>query len=436
MTYKQALDYINSLECLGIRFGLSNVKKVSGFLGKPEKSFRSIHIAGTNGKGSVAVMLDNVLREAGFITGLYTSPHLIDLTERIQVNGRRISKRELARLAGTVRGAVKKLSLKLTYFEFLTVIAFLFFALKEVDIAVLETGMGGRLDATNVIENPLVSVITNIDYEHMDYLGSTLESIAGEKAGIIKKKGTVVTGVRNGRALEVIKKVCKEKEAKLFCAGKDISARILRTDNGFQEFSYKGIYSAYGGLRIKLRGEHQVWNTALAVGAIEVLRSKEVPVSEESIRKGLAGSAWPGRLELLKIKAGGKRVRIILDGAHNPSGIVSLGDFLRGKYICYDDLILVFGSLEDKDFKLMASGIVPLADRVVIVSPKVKRALNRSMLRDEVLKYARGNNVYDSRTVSEGLRKAIELSGSKSLVCIAGSLYVIGEAKRALKRWV
>ncbi len=433
MLFNKALSYINSLGCLGIRFGLSNVNKVLGLLDNPEKNFRSVHIAGTNGKGSVAVMTGSILEEAGFKTGLYTSPHLIDLSERIKVNGRRISKRDVARLTGTVRNASGRLSLELTYFEFLTVVAFLYFALKEVDIVVLETGMGGRLDATNVIKNPLVSVITNIDYEHMDYLGNSLKSIAREKAGIIKKNGTVITATKDKEALEVIKDVCRKKDGKLFCAGRDLDTSISSVNNRFQEFDYQGISNNYKGLKIRLRGEHQVQNAALAVGAVEVLGLRNINVSETHIRKGLAGASWPGRLDFIKLNAGGKRIRVILDGAHNPSGIESLKEFLSGGSITYDDLILVFGALSDKDVQLMTSGIVPLADRVIAVSPQVKRALSRTTLKKEILKYKNTSDVFTARTVGEGVRKAVEMAFSNSLICVSGSLYVVGKAIEILE---
>ena len=430
MTYKNALEYINSLESLGIIFGLSNILKVLKHSGNPEKSLKFIHIAGTNGKGSVAAMVSSVLKEASFKVGLYTSPHLVELAERIQLNGRKIPSGALADITGRVKGLVESLCVKLTYFEFVTVVAFIYFAREKTDIVVLETGMGGRLDATNVIKTPLVSVITNIDFEHTEYLGKTLKSITGEKAGIIKKNSAVITGVAIAEALNVIVDACRKKNSRLFCLGRDISTDTVKAGSRFQEFNYNGIFSNYRGLKLQLRGKHQVQNAALSVAAIEALRLKGVHIKEKHIRRGIYKAKWPGRLELVRLKHSGREVRIILDGAHNSAGIFSLREFLLGKTLAYNRLILVLGILADKDYKMMISAIVPLADRVILVAPKTTRALDRPSLKREAMKYIDDKKICIERTVVSGISRAIDIYKTNNLICVAGSLYVIGEAMK------
>jgi dihydrofolate synthase/folylpolyglutamate synthase len=444
MTYQQVLDYLSSSERLGIKFGLSNIKKLLQAIGFCYDKFGIIHITGTNGKGSVAVFLSSILQEAGFRVGLYTSPHLVDFRERIQVDGRYISRRRVAQLfpkllflTGTTR---PELTVRPTYFEIMTALALEYFSQANVEIAILEVGMGGRLDATNVFNHSLVSIITNVALEHTEYLGKKISDICREKAGIIKRNGIVITGVRQRRALEVIKEVCEKKKARLFLLGKDIAVQQVnqrRNGNGFcdfQIFHYQGIFNHFQDLKIKLLGRHQIENAGLALAAIEALKLRGIDVAENHLRKGLEKASWPGRLEVLNyVNRKGKDCRVVLDGAHNPAAIRCLKNALVNGVIPCKRIILVLGILKDKDVKKMVAEIVPLCQKVVVTSPRTERAFNKSLLRKEVLNYLPANRVRIADDVEEALNKALEIANPDDLVCVTGSLYTVGEAKSLLQ---
>jgi len=444
MTYQQVLDYLSSSEHLGIKFGLSNIKKLLRDIGFCYEKFRIIHITGTNGKGSVAIFLSSILKEAGFRVGLYTSPHLVDFRERIQVDGSYISKRRVVelfpKLLFLTRTTRPELSVKPTYFEIMTALALQYFSQANVEIAILEVGMGGRLDATNVFKHSLVSIITNVDLEHTEYLGKKISDISREKAGIVKRNGIVITGVKQRRALEVIEGVCQKKKARLFLLGKDMNVQQVnqrRNDNDFcdfQKFDYQGIFNSFRDLKIKLLGRHQIENAGLALGAIEALKLRGIHVTEKHLRKGLEKATWPGRLEVLNcVNWKGKDCRVVLDGAHNPAAIRCLKNaFLEG-VIPHRRIILVLGILKDKDVKKMVAEIVPLCQEVVVTSPRTERAFNKSLLRREILKYLPSNRVRIGDGVEGALKKALEIANSDDLICVTGSLYTVGEARSALK---
>ena len=445
MTYQQVLDYLSGSERLGIKFGLSNIRKLLRATGIWDEKFQIIHITGTNGKGSVAIFLSSIFKEAGFRVGLYTSPHLVDFRERIQVDGRYISKRRvtelLSQLLFLTRTPRRELSLKPTYFEIMTTLALQYFSQVNVEIAILEVGMGGRLDATNVFKNSLVSIITNVNYEHTEYLGKKISDISREKAGIIKRNGIVITGVKQRRALEVIEGVCQKKKARLFLLGKDFKAQPVdqRRKAGdfcdFQRFNYQGFFDSFRDLKIKLLGRHQIENAALALGAIEGLKLRGIQVAEKHLRKGLEKATWPGRLEVLNcVNPKGEDRRIVLDGAHNPAATRCLRNALLEGVIPYRRIILVLGILKDKDVKRMVAEIVPLCKEVVVTSPRTERALDKNLLRKEVLNYLPSNRVRIGDGVGGALQSALEIANSDDLICVTGSLYTVGEAKSALKR--
>ena len=445
MTYPQVLDYLSASERLGIKFGLSNIKKLLRATGIGDEKFRIIHITGTNGKGSVAIFLSSILREAGFRVGLYTSPHLIDFRERIQVDGRYISKRKVTELLSQLlfftRAPRAKFSLKPTYFEIMTALALQYFSQANVEIAILEVGMGGRLDATNVFNHSLVSIITNVNHEHTEYLGKRISDISREKAGIIKKNGIVITGVKQKRALEIIKRVCRKKKTRLFRLGKDIKVqqinqrRDINNFCDFQRFDYQGIFDSFIDLKIKLLGRHQIENAALALGAIEGLRLRGIHVAENHLRKGLEKATWSGRLEVLNcVNWKGENCKVVLDGAHNPSAMRSLKNALLEGVIPYRRIILVLGILKDKDVKKIMAEIVPLCQEVVVTSPRTERGLDKNLLRREVINYLPSGRVMMENGVGEALMRALEGANRDDLICVTGSLYTVGEAKRALKR--
>ncbi|MBI2400427.1 MAG: bifunctional folylpolyglutamate synthase/dihydrofolate synthase, partial [Deltaproteobacteria bacterium] len=291
---KGIIDYLYSLERHGIKPGLERVSALFTALGNPQDSFKSIHVAGTNGKGSVCSMTASVLIDAGFRTGLYTSPHLIKFNERISVAGKNISENELIEAAREVKAASKKAGLSdVTFFEFTTAMAFLHFRKKKVEFALVETGMGGRLDATNLV-TPVVSVITNIGLDHTAWLGSTIKEIAFEKAGIIKPGVPVITGEAARTALSVIKAAAKKASSPIFIMGQDFHA-----EGKCASFSYSGLSGGLTGLKLRMNGGHQVGNAALALAAIELLRAQGVHITALAIRKGLKETCWPGRFEIL-----------------------------------------------------------------------------------------------------------------------------------------
>lgn len=409
--------YLFELNSSVIRLGLEPVKKLLSALQNPQDSYPSILVGGTNGKGSIAVTISAILRAAGYRVGLYTSPHLVDLRERIRVNDTMIADEELDNLIDVVRSHINE---DLTYFEFLTAIAFLYFQKKQVDVAVLEVGLGGRLDATNVV-TPLISIISNISLEHQEYLGYRLSDIAREKAGIIPQGGTCLTAAKQAAALDVINSICEERSAKLYRLGKHINVR--RHSGG--TFSYKGIDGKkYSRLYSNLKGRHQIENTALAVTAIELLNQRGLPVCEKALLQGLESTTWEGRLEIL-----GSAPQIVLDGGHNPAGIKTLCRTLQDSF-AYRNLILIFGVLHDKNFKVMMKLIAPLAHIVIITKPESERAVPPSALRDLADSYCSHVEVVEEPV--KAFERSMELAAREDMICVAGSLYLIGAIKKYL----
>jgi dihydrofolate synthase / folylpolyglutamate synthase len=413
MTYRETLAYLSGLNPQGIRFGLDPIRSLLGRLKDPQGSFPSVLIAGTNGKGSVAAMTASILTTAGFKTGLYTSPDLIDVRERIRIDGRMISREETASCVDEVRG---RLQGDVTYFEFLTAMAFLHFQRQEVDIAVLEVGMGGRLDATNTV-SPLVSVITNISLEHREYLGNTLEKIAYEKGGIIHSGGVCLTAARQKPVIGTLEAICRERGARLFRLGKEIRTALHRDG----AFSYWGIWSRHEGLCCPLAGKHQISNAALAVGAIEAIADAGFRVEKAAISEGLRQTRWEGRLEILQHSP-----MLLVDGAHNPAGVATLCRALRNDFP-HRRLILLFGVLGDKDYRTMAKRLFLLADRVILTRPNSERALSPEKLRLAAERFRENIEVIENPR--DALRHALSLAGKEDLVCAAGSLYLVGEVK-------
>src|SRR5512143_3207423 len=317
LSYQGTIDYLYALQKHGVKLGLANTVTLMARLGNPHRAFRSIHVAGTNGKGSTSAFLASVLQAAGCRTGLYTSPHLVSFTERIRVDGAPIPEARVVELAERVREAYSRSAgtgrdgaMSPTFFEVTTAVAFCYFAEEGVDIAVVEVGMGGRLDSTNVV-TPLVSVITNIDIEHTEYLGGTLEQIAGEKAGIIKPGVPVVTGAMQPEAKGVIEREAAAKGSPVYLLAREFRA-VNVVAGREQVFDYRGLDAAYRGLHVRMLGRHQVDNASLALAAVECLRDAGVAVDETAVRRGLERALWEGRLE--RVAQGPD---IYLDGAHN-----------------------------------------------------------------------------------------------------------------------
>ncbi|MDG4476416.1 bifunctional folylpolyglutamate synthase/dihydrofolate synthase [Thiovibrio frasassiensis] len=438
MQYQEAWTFLDNLQFFKIKLGLESMSQFLESVGNPHRALRFLHVAGTNGKGSVSTTLREILTRAGYRVGLYTSPHLSCVRERFRLDDRFISEEEFARQAGVIREVLGER--QITYFEFATALALLWFAEEQVDVAILEVGMGGRLDATNVV-TPLVSVITNVSMDHEQYLGNTLAAVAYEKAGVIKPGVPVVAGVSADESLAVVEEVCRERKAPLFLLGREFAT--LRGEEGGWE--YRGIDSSHSltGLQCRLKGGYQIGNAALALAALELV-SGVLPVDGEAIRQGLLSVAWPGRLEYFCL-ADGKQVecpaesatdqtptlrRYLLDGAHNPAGVESLLDALVSEF-SYVRLILVWGCMADKDVAATLTAIAPLADRIIFTRPESERSATVAQL-TAILPEEDRAKAQGAATVAESLAMAADLADSGDLICVAGSLYLVGAARKIL----
>ncbi len=411
------IEYLSSLKGIGVRLGLEPVTRLLRRLGNPQRRYKAVLVGGTNGKGSIAALVASILTCRGYRVGLYTSPHLVDFNERIRVDGRAVSRRDLRSLIAEIRGLVRE---DVTYFEFTTALAFLHFLRAGVDIAVLEVGLGGRLDATNVVR-PAVAVISNISLEHRAYLGGRLADIAREKGGIIKPGGLVVTAARQKIVIETLEAICRRQKARVFRVGRDIRVR----HSGGGTFSYYGIGRHFRDLRIHLPGRHQITNAACALGAVELLGRSGLHVDEASVREGLSSCRWEGRLEVLR-----ERPTVVVDGAHNPAGASVLREALE-KNFSFRKLILVFGVLADKDYRRMLRRLVPLADHVILTRPREERALSPGIAA-RFVRQGTGRRAEVVEESGQALTHALRLAGKRDLVCVTGSLYLIGETRARL----
>ncbi len=418
--YNNCLKSLYSLKRFGIILGLSVIRDILENLGNPQRNYSCIHVAGTNGKGSVASGLAAVLYAAGYKTGLYTSPHLVRFNERIVINNKPVINRAVVESYESVKNAHKG-NREPTYFEYATAMGLYEFGRQKVDWAVIETGMGGRLDATNII-NPALSIITNISIEHREYLGNTISEITAEKAGIIKTGKPVITGVKQEKAAEVINRIAFEKSAPVFRLGKDF--KIRKKSSG--AFTYYGIEHTWKDLSTGLLGNYQADNAAIVLAACELLNQKKATLPIKDIRKGLKENIWPGRLEIVSTSP-----LIILDGAHNLVAARNLAKYLSGN-LSDKNIILVTGILDDKPYKAMLKTLLPICKKVILTQAGIDRALPTETLAAEAKKITPHVKMIPS--VAEAVNFAIQSASSKDAICIAGSLYVIGEAKQALKK--
>ncbi|MBW1740001.1 MAG: bifunctional folylpolyglutamate synthase/dihydrofolate synthase [Deltaproteobacteria bacterium] len=413
------LSALYRLRRFGIKLGLTTISRLLRGLGNPQDRFPAIHIAGTNGKGSIAAFLSSVLAQGGYKVGLYTSPHLVRFNERIQINGCPISDKDLAQVAEAVQRIYAQAEPP-TFFECATAMAFYYFASEGVDWAVLETGMGGRYDATNIV-HPKASIISNISMEHQEYLGNTLAKIAREKAGIIKKGAGVVTGTRQKGPLRVIEQAAVEKGVPLYRLGKEI--RIRKNKEG--SFTYLGIRRRWPRVKIGLLGDHQITNAALALGTVELLQEKGLHLTDEAIYTGLASTRWPGRLEVAS-----KEPFILLDGAHNPSAVRTLKKFLENTS-AFRRLTLVLGILKDKAWKPMLRELADVADRIILTRPRYERAADPHELASFVRPMKQDLVIIPY--LPDAISLALEEASPADAVCITGSLYMVGDAKAYLE---
>jgi dihydrofolate synthase/folylpolyglutamate synthase len=426
MTPSGCRDYLGRLQHFGIKLGLENVAVLCAALGNPQNQFLSIHVAGTNGKGSVSAMLAGIMRAHGLRTGLYTSPHLARVEERIRIDGETVGPARfrglLTRLKGVIDGlmAEGRLVYHPTYFEVLTALAFLQFAERDVDVAVLEVGMGGRFDATNVVR-PLVSVITTIARDHEEHLGSTLEKIAFEKAGIVKPRVPAVCGVSGGPALRVIRRAARERGTVLTeVFGKGRMLETARVRDG-----YRFIYTGEGGryaFTPGLAGRHQGANAAVAIGTAEVLSRTWKPFDKNKVLEAIRETRWEGRLETVR-----RRPLVLLDGAHNPEGAEALAAYLED--VIRRPVVMVLAAMKDKDLRAMTRSLFPLASAVVLTRVPYKRSASPEELLAAAPPSFNGP-VFLEPDTRKAVELALSLSGRRVPVVIAGSLFLVGEVKR------
>jgi len=419
--YKDSLEYLYGLERHGIIFGLVNIQNILKSLGNPHKKLKAIHIGGTNGKGSTAAMIQSILSRCGYRVGLYTSPHLISFTERIRIDDREITEAEVVGLTKRIRGSIEegRIPETFTFFDFTTAMAMLYFVKAGVDLAILEVGLGGRLDSTNVID-PLLTIITNISLDHREYLGDTLKEVAREKAGIIKEGRALITAATQPEIVDLFRGVCLEKRAPFFRVGQDFRGRRA----GPYRFHYHGRNLTLSNLELKLAGRHQIINAITALGAIEMFKGNGYRIGDEAIYEGLRGVQWPGRLEVVL-----ECPTVLLDGAHNPVAAQRLREALVDGFH-YERLLLALGIMNDKDYRRIISILVPLAEVIVLCKPRCERAASPQVLLNEVKRMGKRGKVVED--VGEAVQSLLSMASGKDLVCITGSFYTIGEAKAFL----
>ena len=446
--YNQALAYLYGLQKFGIKFGLSKTENLLKAFGDPQRKLRLIHVAGSNGKGSVSAMLASVYSRMGYMTGLFTSPHLVDFRERFQINGRMISQEQTLDLIQEIQEKTDP-GEPPTFFEFVTAMALIYFHRQEVDLGIMEVGLGGRLDATNTIF-PLMTIITTITLEHQEFLGKTLKKIALEKAGIIKNRVPLVSGVTQKGIQVLYQKICREKNVPFFLAGRDFKTR-KRGQGKFDYFGRGGLVGEKGKsfsflgkgafnaerrtpnalgmkkqmelkeLHLGLLGNHQIKNACLALTAVHLLQAEGFPVTEEKIREGLRKVFWPARMEILS-----QRPFVILDGAHNKGAMKVLAEGLRENFL-YQRFFLIIGIMKDKDIRGVMSQIAPLADFVFLTRAEYERSAEPEVLKTHLTGIQVPCRLFPG--IPQAMDQALQEAGEGDLICITGSLFVAGEAR-------
>ena len=407
------LELLGRNEYTGQKPDITRTKKFLNLCDNPQDEFPAVHITGTNGKGSVAVTIAKILEKSGYKAGLYTSPHLIDFRERIRIGNQLIPLEKIREYLSGYPFFDKRYSL--TYFEILTAIAFLYFAEKKVDIAVVEVGLGGRYDATNVVKNKLVSIITPIDYDHTDLLGHKLRSITEEKTGIIKVGVPVITNNYRTIVKKIIKDVCKKNNSPLYIAGKDFNygSTKINWSKRQQVFSYYGLDKSYKNLTTTLLGKHQFSNVSLALACIELLR-RRLDIPDSAVQDGLKKVCWPGRFDIRKT--------MIFDGAHNPHGIKSLKENLK-KYTNNKKITIVLSIMREKDYRGMCKELSGIIKSAVLFRLEIPRAVEPEILAETLKKFIKP----DSIEIAEDFNDLINRVSNEKVVCVTGSLYLVGK---------
>ncbi len=430
MNYKEAVDFIHSTYKFGSKLGLDNITKLTELLGNPQDSYKIIHIAGTNGKGSTSNMIHDVLVSSGYKTGLFISPYLEEFTERIQINKIHIDKESLANITTLVK---EKIDIMIsegfnhpTEFEVVTAIGFKYFEEQKIDFLVLEVGLGGRFDATNVIKNTLVSIITSISYDHMQYLGDTLEKIASEKSGIIKRNSKVVIYPQSNTIKDVVKEQAKLKNSEVYEVD-ETHIRKIRGDITGQEFKYlkKDVFNL-PNLKINLLGEHQLYNAATALCALEVIKQSGYNINEHSIEKGFMNCKFAGRFEVIN-----KEPIIILDGGHNINGIEYFSKAIK-EYFGDKKIILFYGMLEDKNPNDVINYLVSLSKEIYTLTPNNPRAMSSNDMADLISEHS--NIKVTSIQKYDDIINILKNFDKNEIIAFVGSLYMIGDVRTTLKK--
>lgn len=428
MRYEEAIKYITEVGNFGSNYGLERTHKLLEYLGNPEKELKFIHIAGTNGKGSTTSMITEILMGSGYKVGMYTSPFIEEFEERIQINRNNIPKETLAALMDEVKLSVDKVIEDgynhPTEFEIITVLMLLYFKRENIDFGVIEVGLGGTLDSTNVI-TPILQVITSISFDHTNLLGNTLEEIAREKAGIIKKGIPTVIYPQQEEALNVIKNKCFEMDSELYIANSDNLKfeSVVNDDKPYQLLKYNDEID----ILLPLLGEHQIINLSVAMKTIEVLNNRNITdISIDNITKSIKSVIWKGRLEVLS-----NNPYVVIDGAHNIQGIQTLSKNIK-KYFEYDNLYLILGILADKDVEEMIKVITPMAKKVYAVTPNSIRAELAEDLKKEIIKYNENCQAYDD--YKEAYLTALNDADENDLILASGSLYMVGDMRKIINK--
>jgi dihydrofolate synthase/folylpolyglutamate synthase len=406
--YDDAVSALTSQGKFHISLGLDIIGRVLDLLGNPQKILKIIHVAGTNGKGSTCAMLSSVLTEAGYKTGFYSSPHLVEYTERIKIDDNEISKEDFAKLVFKVIETAEKSDIHVTEFEILTAAAFLYFKEKEVEFVLLETGLGGRLDATNIVEKPILTILTSIDIDHVDRLGNTIEKIAFEKAGIIKENVPVIT-LKNNNGLDVINQVAADKTSKVILA--DSSECSMESNTIITEFKK---------FNISLSGVYQLLNFSLVLEAVEFLNQTGIFISDQALRAGLSNTKWTARFQVMKDK------NLILDGAHNESGAIALRQSLD-KFFPYKKRIWIYSSLNTKNFESIVNILFMPDDTVICTEFTSPNAIKSSEIKEKITNIYPEIEIFQADNIIDAYNTSVSLATKEHVTIVSGSLYAIGD---------
>ncbi|MDF0652511.1 MAG: bifunctional folylpolyglutamate synthase/dihydrofolate synthase [Nitrospira sp.] len=423
MSYSFVIEYLYALQKHGIKLGLETMRILLDRVGNPHRSLRVLHIGGTNGKGSTAAMVASVLQHSGRRVGLYTSPHLVEFRERIRVNGCMITEKQVEKVIARLRVALRD-DLEPTFFEMTTALAFLYFADSEVDVAVLEVGLGGRFDATNVVGQPLATAITTIGLDHQEYLGQTEEAIAFEKGGIIKPCIPVVIGRMGQGAEQVLRRIARDRSAPLWQLGRDFAVDGRRPER----FTYRGVTRVCEDLICGLEGRHQRDNAACALALLEAAGRVGIDTDEVAVRDGLRMVSWEGRLELID-----EYPKVMLDGAHNPAAAHVLAEYLKDFSIRHPTsrVILVWGMMRDKDRQGFIAPLLPFVSEIVLTQATLARSATVQELRATLHEWQ--GPVLEAVLPMDAMTAARSRAMPHDLICIAGSLMLLGDIKAAVR---